>query len=679
MAYSPIALVAPNYRDYKNEWLKAYEPGTTTPKIIALDSGAAITVAKVQLNADGFLKSAGGTLVIPYIDGSYDLWLFPTEAEADANDTINAEKLADNITGSNQAVIDQLNINDLSLSYVFDTVAAYKTFAKAFPVGKVIQLKDRGAEFTVIAGTGTANTFNIVANNTTAQSISLTIKNNTINIRELGALTDGSDQSSVIQHAFNLYGSDKKSIYIPVGNWTVNLTLLPTSNVTLFGEGDGSIIDGSSCVGGHVFHSIAKSFITVSDIQIIYDSVTPSNGFTVNGCDNINIRNNKFIAAPNDINVTAIRIVSDTDAGFIDSSKIQVTGNKMFCPSLAVLSQGQGGSIARDISITNNIVKMNQTTGDFLFTTGLIKMDKGVINCTIADNVLDGNGNCKAFIQCEENVENVSITGNSIRDCSPNGIKLFDGQLGLKFDNVTLSGNALTNASIDIGLGATPVCKNISVTSNAILNSPSYGINCDFSETIEGVIIDGNVITNSIDEGINVRSPEVVISNNYIKTQASDCIVLRNSSNAVISGNTLISNTGVNLSFRNTQHSAISGNQFRTETATPLACVTYLASNYGGDVYAANVFKSGSSFGVYFNGGEEICSFSSNQFLSGGIRNSTEHFLNSNIGIENYKASSGNPNGVFTPSHIGADAFDVVNNNWYRAVGLTNTDWKLTT
>ena len=79
MAYSPIALVAPNYRDYTDYWLKAYAPGTTTPKIMALDSAASVTVAKLQLNADGFLKSAGGTLVIPYVDGAYDLFIFPTD------------------------------------------------------------------------------------------------------------------------------------------------------------------------------------------------------------------------------------------------------------------------------------------------------------------------------------------------------------------------------------------------------------------------------------------------------------------------------------------------------------------------------------------------------------------------------------------------------------------------
>ena len=133
MAYFAIAFIAPNYRDYKNQWLKAYEPGTTTPKAMALDSAAAVTVVKLQLNADGFLKSAGDALVIPYIDGAYDLWLFPTSAEADANDTSSAIRVADDINSTNLSLI-----NDLSQAYTFKTVALMQASTIVFPVGKKV-------------------------------------------------------------------------------------------------------------------------------------------------------------------------------------------------------------------------------------------------------------------------------------------------------------------------------------------------------------------------------------------------------------------------------------------------------------------------------------------------------------------------------------------------------------
>lgn len=134
MAFSLIAFISPNYRDNKNEWLKAYEPGTTTPKAMALDSGGVTQVAKLQLNADGFLVSAGDALVIPYIDGSYDLWLFPTDAEADANNTTNAIRLADDINSLNTSII-----NDLSQAYEFATYQLMKDSLIVFPDGKSLK------------------------------------------------------------------------------------------------------------------------------------------------------------------------------------------------------------------------------------------------------------------------------------------------------------------------------------------------------------------------------------------------------------------------------------------------------------------------------------------------------------------------------------------------------------
>ncbi len=100
MSLSPVAFIAPNYRDFKGRWIKFYEPGTTTAKIIYLDSSGASLAAKVQINTEGFIVSAGAAIVVPYVDGSYDAYIFATEADADANDTSGAERIADGITGS---------------------------------------------------------------------------------------------------------------------------------------------------------------------------------------------------------------------------------------------------------------------------------------------------------------------------------------------------------------------------------------------------------------------------------------------------------------------------------------------------------------------------------------------------------------------------------------------------
>ena len=97
MAYAPIALIMPQYEDYPNYWLKAYEQGTVTPLPMATDAAAGTTLAKSELDTQGFPTTAASARFIPFIDGDYDLWLFPTEAEADANDTANAIQFADNL------------------------------------------------------------------------------------------------------------------------------------------------------------------------------------------------------------------------------------------------------------------------------------------------------------------------------------------------------------------------------------------------------------------------------------------------------------------------------------------------------------------------------------------------------------------------------------------------------
>lgn len=97
MAYSPISYVATNYRFYKNWWLKAYVAGTTNPISMSDNGGGTNLVAKYQVNSDGFFVSSGGAVVIPHLQGRYDLYLFPNATDADNNDTSNAVRIADGV------------------------------------------------------------------------------------------------------------------------------------------------------------------------------------------------------------------------------------------------------------------------------------------------------------------------------------------------------------------------------------------------------------------------------------------------------------------------------------------------------------------------------------------------------------------------------------------------------
>ena len=112
MSFAPIALIMPQYENYANWWLKAYEQGTVTPLNMATDAGGGATLSKCELDSAGFPITAAGARFIPFIDGDYDLWLFPTKVEATKNITDNAIQVADNLNsaGTNADFLPSLDI-----------------------------------------------------------------------------------------------------------------------------------------------------------------------------------------------------------------------------------------------------------------------------------------------------------------------------------------------------------------------------------------------------------------------------------------------------------------------------------------------------------------------------------------------------------------------------------------
>lgn len=96
MAYASIAKITPQYDEQIGWWLKFYNPFTTTPISMSIDETGDTLLAKSQLDINGFPTTDGTQIFTPYLDRAYDAYLFPTEAEADANDTINAKRIAIN-------------------------------------------------------------------------------------------------------------------------------------------------------------------------------------------------------------------------------------------------------------------------------------------------------------------------------------------------------------------------------------------------------------------------------------------------------------------------------------------------------------------------------------------------------------------------------------------------------
>lgn len=263
MSLSQIANISPNYRDYKNWWIKAYEPGTTTPKPMFADIDGGGETAKFKINKDGFFVSSGSAIVIPFIDGSYDIYAFPTEAKANANDTSNAERWTDNISPPGS------NIGGYA-TYEFDTVANAKNGVTIggntveLEVNDVVRIKERNsALFDVISGTGTANTYNIIAHNTLDLSFQLR-KRGDINVKEVGALGDGVDDLGAFDAATAmldktlggtiLVPNDGENVdYLLSDSWNV----IDYDNVTLHIERGATVRTDGPTTYGHTLAIVA--------------------------------------------------------------------------------------------------------------------------------------------------------------------------------------------------------------------------------------------------------------------------------------------------------------------------------------------------------------------------------------------------------------------------------------
>lgn len=271
MAYAPIAFVAPYYRKFKNYWFKAYEPGTTTPKLLASDGTGVATFAKLEVNIDGFLVSAGGAITTPFIDGTYDAYLFPTEAEADSNDTTNAERVADNLQGISQAQIGE-TIGDYS-TYEFETVSDAQNGVAIggetiiLKAGDVIRIRERNSSlFDVVSGTAGVNGYEIIQHATLDISFVYRMES-PINAISIGVLNDGADTTNAMQNAVDYAGSSGASgeLLLPAGDYYITSTIeMPRIAGGIFNE-KGLQITGESRGSTYVITDQDIAVFTMQD------------------------------------------------------------------------------------------------------------------------------------------------------------------------------------------------------------------------------------------------------------------------------------------------------------------------------------------------------------------------------------------------------------------------------
>jgi hypothetical protein len=234
MSYAPIAYTIPQYENYPNYWMKAYNQGTTTPKTggMATDSTGGTTAAKYELNANGFPVTAGAALIIPYINGSYDLWLFPTEAEADANDTSSAIQIADNILGATP-------YQPENTPRLAATTAALVALANPV-VGQVAETAefstDNGGGATydaVLTSSGTPNAYDFLQSTADPLISWKYRREGVLNAKQYGATGDGVTDDTVALQAFLDAAGD---INLPDGTYITDPLNMASNTTLTFGS-----------------------------------------------------------------------------------------------------------------------------------------------------------------------------------------------------------------------------------------------------------------------------------------------------------------------------------------------------------------------------------------------------------------------------------------------------------
>jgi hypothetical protein len=285
---------------------------------MALDSGGVTQVAKLQLNADGFLVSAGDALVIPYIDGSYDMWMFPNEAEADANNTTNAHRIADDITGVSQAALDADLINDLSQAYEFETRQLMIDSTIAFPSKKALHVTDTNTDYKVTLGSS-PETFGS-PDLTGGGYAALKIRESFVDVKVFGAIadTDASDNIDAALLAFQEVRLSENYEYDVITMNDYN-TLRSLNGRSL------TLISGHTPIAGSTFQGVGTTGASVLGITFIGLGVEASTYRTVSANESIDftVRWCKF----KDIHGTCIRL-NKSEGAFVSKVDFQdITGD----------------------------------------------------------------------------------------------------------------------------------------------------------------------------------------------------------------------------------------------------------------------------------------------------------------------------------------------------------------
>jgi hypothetical protein len=508
MAFSPIAFIAPNYSDYGTYWLKVYSPGTTAPKLLAIDSAATTTFSKLQLNVNGFFKSAGGALVTPYVEGAYDGYLFETEAKANSNSTAEAVRIADNITpalppGSLPIELTTLNLISSTAIYASNAIINTSGYTTSGDGGKA-RWKQNGVTAQA-SSQSPAQLGSSLLNDGNGDQWALIVSNK-LNTKALGCIHDGATNNTLAFRACILSPhrhidiTDGDLLVTPesttsdplflssvigrtltgVGTLTANAQIKRLIRFTGAGSRASINVDGNNNIGYAVMMNCANPVVRKCDIKNL-------NGFNNWGAVAIRIEhigiNSKFIVKNN---------IVETCFGVGDGS-----GGNGIGMCRAVLAESDANILQRSTISNNEFYDIKGEEGDAIV---IISTDGAGTYydypCDIKNNIVDGFTRRAVKVQANRADVIVNTISNNLTVASGQEQRAIDIVQG---GNLTVGYNTLINCKfmgqIALFKDASTIDSHVNIIGNTISGVGAETTNALIAvKFMDDVVIFGNKI-----------------------------------------------------------------------------------------------------------------------------------------------------------------------------------------
>ncbi len=343
---------------------------------------------------------------------------------------------------------------------------------------------------------------------------------------DFGATGDGStDDTAAIQAAIDAAEAVNGIVYFPfsASSYLCNSQLTIESSITFIGQGGAVIAFPSSL--SLAAGTGAIDFVEVVDVAVFGLTLQSEDNtiLSFRSCSRVRIAGNKFTQPSGSVAASKCILIADGPNDLVIEN-LFIHDNLFIPEATAILVNGNATALVDNVIITNNIVDgANQGTGG----ASHIKVDQQCQNLVITSNVINTRGatDLKNGITVEQASVYVLVSHNVIDGIVSSGIAVTsDGLLACKHvlitDNLIHSRTAGGNGYGILLRPTGGVTFDDIVIKDNLIEGMTVGIRDDVAAGCDNLVIQDNVILNSVSVGIEVRSNDILIKGNVVRGSA---------------------------------------------------------------------------------------------------------------------------------------------------------------